>query len=105
MDEKNRLLYFLAGGKDPKTPYFLHFYKISFDGKNLTALTPEEGDHSIALSPSKNYFIDDYSQPDVSDVIVLRNINGKLITTLEKKCFKAESNRLVTSKNIYCKST
>ena len=84
VDEKNRELYFLADGKEPGNPYFTHFYKIGFDGKHLTLLTPETGNHSITLSPSEKYFIDSYSQPDVPAVMVLRNMNGKLISTLEK---------------------
>jgi len=84
VDEKNRELYFLADGLDKKNPYFTHFYKVSFDGKHLTSLTPEEGNHSIILSPSEKYFIDSYSQPEIPPVIVLRILNGKLIFTLEK---------------------
>jgi dipeptidyl aminopeptidase/acylaminoacyl peptidase len=84
VDEKNRVLYFLADGKEPGNPYFTHFYKVDFDGKHFTSLTPEEGDHSISLSPSQKYFIDSYSQPDVPSIINLRNINGQLISTLEK---------------------
>ena len=52
--------------------------------KILVDLTPETGNHSITLSASENYFIDNYSQPDVPNVIVLRNLNGKIISTLEK---------------------
>lgn len=85
VDEKNRVLYFLADGLDKKNPYFTHLYAIGFDGKNFTSLTPEEGDHTITFSPSEKYFIDSYSQPDVPAVIVLRNINGKLISTLAKE--------------------
>jgi dipeptidyl aminopeptidase/acylaminoacyl peptidase len=85
IDEKNRQLYFLADGLDKKNPYFSHFYKIDFDGKHLTSLTPEVGDHDITLSPSEKYFIDRYSQPDVPSVFVLRDMNGKLITTLENE--------------------
>lgn len=84
VDEKKREIYFMAVGKDPVNPYFAHFYKIGFDGKNLVSLTPENGNHSITLSPSQKYFIDSYSQPDVPAVIVLRDMNGKLKTTLEK---------------------
>lgn len=84
VDEKNRQLYFLADGLDKKNPYFTHFYKVDFDGKHFTSLSPEEGNHSITLSPSEKYFIDSYSQPDVPNVIVLRALNGKLISTLEK---------------------
>lgn len=85
VDEKKRILYFLADGLDKKNPYFTHLYKIDFDGKHFTSLTPEEGNHSISFSPSEEYFIDSYSQPDVPTVTVLRNINGKLISTLEKE--------------------
>ena len=84
VDEKNRVLYFLAGGREPGNPYFSHFYKIGFDGKHLKSLTPEEGNHQISLSPSENYFVDNYSKPDVAPVSVLRNMNGDLISTLEK---------------------
>lgn len=84
VDEKTRTLYFIANGKETGNPYFGHFYKIGFDGKNLTSLTPEDGNHTVSLSPSSNYFIDTYSKPDVPPVTVLRSLNGKLVTTLEK---------------------
>src|SRR4030095_15323443 len=84
VDEKNRLLYFMASGTQPENPYFSQFYKIGFDGKNLTLLSPGAGTHSISFSPSENYFIDTYSKPDVPSVTVLRDMNGKQITELEK---------------------
>ena len=84
VDSKKRQLYFLADGREDLNPYFTQFCKVDFSGKNLTTLTPETGNHSIDLSPDENYFVDSYSQPDVPPVIVLKNINGKLITTLAK---------------------
>ncbi len=34
VDEKNRVLYFLATGREPgRDPYFIHFYRVGFDGK------------------------------------------------------------------------
>lgn len=84
VDEKNRVLYFLAGGREPGNPYFSHLYKVGFDGKNLRLLSPEEGNHQIGLSPSGEYFVDSYSQPNVAPITVLRNMNGALISTLEK---------------------
>ena len=84
VDEKRRIVYFLANGKDAANPYFTHFCKIGFDGKKLVDLTPETGNHKITLSPSNNYFIDDYSQPDIANTVVLRNTDGKVITTLEQ---------------------
>ena len=84
VDEKNRLLYFMASGTQPENPYFSQFYKIGFDGKNLTLLSPGAGTHTISFSPSDKYFIDTYSKPDVPSVTVLRDMNGKQITELEK---------------------
>lgn len=82
-DEKNRLLYFLADGRDAKNPYFTHFYSIKFDGKGLKDLSPESGNHQIELSPLADYFIDTYSTPSTAPISVLRNKSGKLISTLE----------------------
>jgi dipeptidyl aminopeptidase/acylaminoacyl peptidase len=84
VDEKKRTIYFLADGKDAKNPYFTHFCKVDLDGKNLVDLTPETGNHNISLSPAGNYFIDNYSQPDVPNVAVLRNTDGKIVLPLEQ---------------------
>ncbi len=84
-DEKNRQIYFLAGGREPgQNPYFSHLYKVGFDGKGLTLLSPEDGNHQITLSPSGRYFIDSYSKQNIPPVVVLRNSDGKLLATLEK---------------------
>jgi len=84
VDEKNRLIYFLADGREPGNPYFTQLYKVGFNGKGLTLLSPGGGTHQITLSPGENYFIDSYSKADVPPVTVLRDLNGKLISTLEK---------------------
>ncbi|OKS84774.1 S9 family peptidase [Mucilaginibacter polytrichastri] len=85
VDEKKRELYFLADGREASNPYFTQLCKIGFDGKHLTVLTPEDGNHQVTLSPGGNYFIDSYAKPDVPAVTVLRGIDGKLISTLEKQ--------------------
>jgi len=84
IDEKERAIYFTGHGREKGNPYFAYFYKIGFDGKGLTLLTPETGNHSIYLSPSGDYFVDVYSQPDVPPVADFRNTKGALITRLEK---------------------
>ena len=85
VDEKNRLLYFLANGREKgENPYFAHLYRIGFDGRNLTLLTPEDGNHQISFSPSGLYFVDDYSKPDVPNVSVVRDDAGKLLSTVAK---------------------
>jgi dipeptidyl aminopeptidase/acylaminoacyl peptidase len=85
VDEKNRVVYFLVVGREKgRNPYFTHLYRIGLDGKNLSLLTPEDGNHTITLSLSGRFFVDGYSRPDVPAVTVLRDENGKLITTIEK---------------------
>ncbi|MBS1948400.1 MAG: DPP IV N-terminal domain-containing protein [Bacteroidetes bacterium] len=84
IDEKKRQLYFMANGREPGNPYFSHFYRINFDGNGFTLLTPENGNHEITLTPSGLYFIDSYSQPDVPAITVMRNLDGKIVTVLER---------------------
>ena len=82
VDEKNRLLYFLADGREKGNPYFTHFYRIGFDGKNLALLTPEDGNHDVSLSPSGRFFVESASTPDVPRVTVVRDDTGKLLSTV-----------------------
>src|SRR6202041_860002 len=85
VDQKNRMLYFLGVGREKnRDPYFVHLYRVGFDGKNLALLTPEDATHEISLSPSGRYFVDSCSKPDVAPVTVLKDADGKLISTIEK---------------------
>jgi dipeptidyl aminopeptidase/acylaminoacyl peptidase len=46
VDEKNRQIWFNASGMHAgKDPYFLHHYRVNFDGTGLTAFTSEDGTH------------------------------------------------------------
>lgn len=85
IDEKARQLWFVGVGKEQThDPYFKHLYRIGLDGKGLTLLTPEDGEHFTMLSPSGKYFVDNWSRPDVAPTAVLRDANsGKLLLTLE----------------------
>ncbi len=84
-DEKNRVIYFEGRGRETgRNPYFKYFYKVDFSGKNVTLLTPEDGDHNISFSPDYAYFTDNFSQVNMPNTAVLRNAKGKLIATLEK---------------------
>ncbi|MGH8100469.1 MAG: prolyl oligopeptidase family serine peptidase, partial [Chthoniobacterales bacterium] len=85
VDEKNRLLYFLANGREKgENPYFAHLYRIGFDGKDLMLLSPESGNHAVSFSKSGHYFVDDFSKPDVPGVAVVRDDSGKLLSTVAK---------------------
>jgi dipeptidyl aminopeptidase/acylaminoacyl peptidase len=85
VDDKNRVIYFVAGGREKgRDPYFGQFYRVNFDGTGLQLLTPEEANHDIMLSPDGKYFVDNYSTPNTPPVSVLRDMTGKLVANLEK---------------------
>ena len=85
VDEKNRRLYFEANGRETgRDVYFSHFYAVDFDGKNFKLLTPKDGNHQVSISDDGKYFVDNFSKPNEPPVSVLRDMNGKLIATLEK---------------------
>lgn len=85
IDEENRVIYFIASGKEEGVnPYFKYLYRVDFSGENLKLLTPELGDHTIQFSPNGRYYSDTYSQPDIPSVYTIKDIDGKLIETLGK---------------------
>ena len=86
IDRKKREIWFQASGVNPKEdPYFIHYYRIGFDGKGLVKLTQGEGNHRVQFSPNRNYFIDTYSMVNKPPVMELRRTeDGKKILELEK---------------------
>jgi dipeptidyl aminopeptidase/acylaminoacyl peptidase len=75
------MLYFLGVGREHgRDPYFSQLYRIGFDGKNVTRLTPEDANHDVAVSPSGRFFTDNYSKPDAAAAGVLRDSDGKAIS-------------------------
>jgi dipeptidyl-peptidase 4 len=94
VDEKARAITFLASGKEAgRDPYFQHLYRIGFDGRGQTLLTPENANHVISFSPDGKYFVDTYSTPDTPPVTVLRDADGRLVQTLER----ADASRLLAT--------
>lgn len=86
VDEKNRVLYFLACGKEEgRDPYFTHFYRVNFDGAHQQLLTPENADHAITSAPDGATFVDVYSTVDTPRTAVLRDNNGKTLMSLAKQ--------------------
>jgi hypothetical protein len=76
IDEEARQIWFRAGGKNPdQDPYFIHFYRINFDGSGLVALTEGNGNHSVQFSPNRKYLIDTYSRVDWPPVHELRRVS------------------------------
>ncbi|MBN1224657.1 MAG: DPP IV N-terminal domain-containing protein [Candidatus Aminicenantes bacterium] len=84
VDEKNRVLYFTACGREQnENPYYQHLYRVNLDGTGLTLLSPENSNHSIVLSDSRHHFIDNYSRVDTTPKSILRDALGKQLLDLE----------------------
>jgi dipeptidyl-peptidase-4 len=94
VDEQARQIWFTMNGHEPgRDPYFEHLYRVGFNGKGLTLLTPEVANHHVSVSPDGKYFTDTYSTPDTPPVTVLRDAAGKLVLSLER----ADISRLTAS--------
>lgn len=85
VDEKNRKVYFTAGGKEAgRDPYYPLLYVVNLDGSGLKLLTPEDAHHTFFLSPDKNYLVDNYSTVQQPNKAVLRRLkDGKVLAQLE----------------------
>ncbi len=80
VDVANRQIWFRASGMDPdQDPYFVHEYRIGFDGSGLTAFTKEDGTHSVSFSPDRAYYVDRWSRVDLPQVAVVRRTSDRSV--------------------------
>jgi dipeptidyl aminopeptidase/acylaminoacyl peptidase/uncharacterized protein (DUF885 family) len=86
VDEEKRQVWFRASGKIAgQDPYFIHCYRVGFDGAGLVALTEGDGSHSVQFSPDRRYLIDAFSRVDLPPRHELRKASdGKLVCNLEE---------------------
>ena len=84
-EEKGEIFFSASGVNKTEDPYLVHYYKIGMDGKNMVALTPEEGNHNVQYTNDFRYLLDTYSKVDQAPVTVVRDAQtGELLKTLEK---------------------
>lgn len=90
VDKENRTILFYGSGKNTnEDPYYMHCYKINFDGTKLIDLTPEKMNHEVLFSKRFDYFTDTYSTVETPPTTVLRrSSDGKIIMELEKADIK-----------------
>jgi Dipeptidyl aminopeptidases/acylaminoacyl-peptidases len=93
VDEENEVIYFTANGvhaapygaASGEDPYFIHYYRIRFDGSDMTDLTPTEGHHRAVFSNDYAYLIDTWSTVAEAPQTVLRSAkDGSVVKELEK---------------------
>jgi len=84
VDEKLRLLYFSACGREAnEDPYYTHLYRVNFDATGLKLLNPGDASHSADMDDSSKYIIDNFSRVDSAPKSQLRDAMGSLLLDLE----------------------
>ena len=95
VDPERRQIWFEASGMDTtKDPYFMHPYRINFDGTGLTPLSTVDADHHVSFSPDGKYYIDLYSTLEAPQILELHSASAdKPTATIEQ----ADIRRLLES--------
>jgi dipeptidyl-peptidase-4 len=84
IDDKRRILYFSANGRERgEDPYYLHVYKVNFDGSGLTLLDEGDFEHSMSMDDGHDYFVDNFSRVNTVPRSALYNNLGKKVMDLE----------------------
>lgn len=84
IDEKNRVLYFTANGREAKEdPYYLHLYRINFDGSGIKLLNSGDFDHAVNMNDENKYFVNNFSRVNTVPKSVLMDNTGKKVMDLE----------------------
>ncbi|SFP57791.1 S9 family peptidase [Sphingomonas rubra] len=86
VDDDRRRIWFSAGGYVPgQDPYYKQWFRVDFDGRNLTRLTHADATHELRFSPDMTRYVDVYSRTDLPETTELHDAaDGRLIETLEQ---------------------
>ncbi len=86
VDTTKRQIWFTASGMvRDQDPYFIHHYRINFDGTGLTPFTDANGTHTVTFSPDSQYYVDSWSRVDLAPIAQLRRTSDqKVVMELER---------------------
>lgn len=85
IDTAAATIYFEGFGKEEgRNPFHAHYYRVGFDGSGQELVTEPNANHSVSMSDSRNFFVDNYSRPDLPPRAVLRDSRGQELMTLEE---------------------
>jgi dipeptidyl aminopeptidase/acylaminoacyl peptidase len=84
VDPEKRQIVFVASGREPgQDPYFQHYYRIDFDGRNLQPITTAEASHVVSFSADRTFYVDLYSRVDLPPVATLHRADGTAVSPIE----------------------
>lgn len=85
IDTTAQTIYFEGfGNEEGRNPFYAHHYKVRFDGSRQQLLTPENANHIFSMSDTRNYFVNNYSRPDLPTKAVVRDKDGEILFDLEE---------------------
>ncbi len=83
VDAKNRILYFTASGREEQDPYYMHLYRINFDGSHLKLLNPGNLDNTVSMSDDSHYFVNTASRVNTAPKSAMYDNAGHKLMDLE----------------------
>jgi len=84
IDEKNRILYFTANARESnEDPYYLHLYRVNFDGTSLKLLNKGNFNHTVSMNDAHTYFVNTFSRVNIIPKSELRDNQGNVLMALE----------------------
>ncbi len=91
VDTTKRQIWFHASGMNPKQdPYFVHYYRVGFDGSGLVALTQADGNHTVTYSADHTYYVDTWSRVNLAPISQLRRASdGAVLTEIARGNYDA----------------
>ncbi len=86
VDDQKRQIWFAASGMRPnEDPYLQHYYRIDFDGRNLTPITTANAYHDVSFSSDMAFYVDNYSRTDLPNIMELhRTADNSLVSEVER---------------------
>jgi dipeptidyl-peptidase-4 len=102
VDEKKRVLYFSGNGRETvdgdkkgggatekEDPYYMHVYKVNFDGSGLQLLNPGNYDNAFNMDDDELFFVNNFSRVNTIPESALMDITGQVVMKLEKTDFSS----------------
>lgn len=84
IDEKNRVLYFTANGREANEDlYYLHLYRVNFDGSGMKLLNPGNFDNAVSMNDEAKYFVNNFSRVNTAPKAMVMDTKGNPVMNLE----------------------
>ena len=88
VDEKARVIYFVANGKNKgENPYYEHLYRVNLDGSGLKQITKGDFFHQTEVDDDARFVVDNYSRVNTIPTAVVLDNQGNKVMDLQESDF------------------